>query len=1210
MIALVTPAPKPSGTVITSSAFCEWAPAAEGSPLGGDEMYGFYTLIACVLALASACQPHQSQTEHDGEQLGRRIGRLSVSELPMLRAQGAGARVGEALAVSDTRLVVGAPYDSQNGHESGAIYVFGRSSVAAAWELYEMVVGLVAGDHFGAAVAVAPDGAIAVGAPNAYGGKGAAELIKVSGASGPNTVQRVQVKATTTLLDADAAFGTAVGIAKDGTRTIVAVGAPGQSSSGGKKGAVLLFDDNGPWSEIALKTCGTGGPTFVQRYGSSLALSQDGTILAMASSTALSPVCRFRGPTGWAAEPPLSPVDAVTALSALGERLAVGIAKQLSNSQGRVEIHRRDPSSGWALEDTVTDGVADSEFGASVALGDSGNMLIVGAPQTLSGSGNPKGKVYSYQRNSTSTPWQTSQNQTFGGSSDHDRFGTAVAAQPGGPEPFASSPKHAAHGVDAGRVVSLGDSVLIPTNRITFYCDDTRRGERFGQALALMDNQGPLVVGTTRNDDMAQRAGSAQVFEFDSSITPKGYLQRARLLPSKIGADSKAGEAVAVHTSRKIIIGGASHASAAGAAWIYEGTTTTPVSFSEKIKLASPTPKAGDRFGAAVAIGDDIAAVGAPGEGTKGLDAGRVYIFFRDSSGTWSAGPELVGSDTAAGDGFGSALVLAGKRLYVGAPDHDGAASNGGAVYVFERTAKVLTQTTKLAQLSSGVLAANDRLGAKLVGDESTVIASRGSKALQVYGANSAGGFAAQGTIGLSTSIGGLSLYLDGLLVGLPSGQKAELWTRSGSNWTLRHSFAPPTGTPHDSPGAEYGFAVALGRSHAFVAAPWSLSPPDGKPKVFAYSLNTGRHVRGDNCSTGADCLNGTCVDGYCCAASCGDCETCDCNDAAFCAGTLGVVGICQPRAVGNTGGSCQSPQLCDGQGSCTAEIAIGQPCKAGDVCALGSSERACVDGICCTDPICSGCTRCDIAGNLGSCAPTPLGSTDSQCQGTKACNGIGQCKLAHGQTCANDSECSTDHCVDGVCCDGPCDKTCESCKVAGSEGSCTAIPASTDPDGECLGTDPACGGGCDGKRQCEFPGAGTSCGLCRTCDGTGRCLGTPEDDPACGSIDCDQLDSACRDYRDLESRRCASFGRCKEPNTAGSCINYSDVQCDAGVPEKDAGPTAPDSGGGGSASDGGCVIGSSPAQLPGGMPLALLIALLAARCRRRQRSSTTTPGN
>src|SRR5271155_4765282 len=55
------------------------------------------------------------------------------------------------------------------------------------------------------------------------------------------------------------------------------------------------------------------------------------------------------------------------------------------------------------------------------------------------------------------------------------------------------------------------------------------------------------------------------------------------------------------------------------------------------------------------------------------------------------------------------------------------------------------------------------------------------------------------------------------------------------------------------------------------------------------------------------------------------------------------------------------------------------------------------------------------------------------------------------GTACGDGTECTSGPCTDGVCCDGPCDGVCESCNLAGTPGHCTAIPANTDPDMECV---------------------------------------------------------------------------------------------------------------------------------------------------------------
>ncbi len=135
-------------------------------------------------------------------------------------------------------------------------------------------------------------------------------------------------------------------------------------------------------------------------------------------------------------------------------------------------------------------------------------------------------------------------------------------------------------------------------------------------------------------------------------------------------------------------------------------------------------------------------------------------------------------------------------------------------------------------------------------------------------------------------------------------------------------------------------------------------------------------------------------------------------------------------------------------------------------------------------------------------------------------------------QTCSKPSDCKTLNCVDGVCCDTPCDGVCESCKVAGSEGKCTAIADGQDPDNECVGVpldagtedagdaalnlpdggvaldDSKCGGKCNGKRACALADSKVTCGtaFCNTTTQQGR--------PACDSKGhCELQLETCQGY-------------------------------------------------------------------------------------------------
>jgi len=133
-------------------------------------------------------------------------------------------------------------------------------------------------------------------------------------------------------------------------------------------------------------------------------------------------------------------------------------------------------------------------------------------------------------------------------------------------------------------------------------------------------------------------------------------------------------------------------------------------------------------------------------------------------------------------------------------------------------------------------------------------------------------------------------------------------------------------------------------------------------------------------------------------------------------------------------------------------------------------------------------------------------------------CNDIGECPPDHdcignfclrdvGQPCANNGQCGLGFCADDICCNSACTGDCEAC---------------------------------DGSGSCQMPA----------------------DDPACGNIDCDGLDTTCRDFHNLTAARCLNQGQCKESGTR-DCDQWTDQPATTTCDDSDA-CTDPDRCGGG----------------------------------------------
>jgi hypothetical protein len=86
---------------------------------------------------------------------------------------------------------------------------------------------------------------------------------------------------------------------------------------------------------------------------------------------------------------------------------------------------------------------------------------------------------------------------------------------------------------------------------------------------------------------------------------------------------------------------------------------------------------ANDRFGAAIAIEGDLAAVGASNRAVDGAaGAGAVFVYRRSADGTWSYLQKLADETPALNEHFGAGVAIDGETILVGAP---GRANGGGA---------------------------------------------------------------------------------------------------------------------------------------------------------------------------------------------------------------------------------------------------------------------------------------------------------------------------------------------------------------------------------------------------------------------------------------------------------------------------------------------------------------------------------------------------
>jgi hypothetical protein len=315
----------------------------------------------------------------------------------------------------------------------------------------------------------------------------------------------------------------------------------------------------------------------------------------------------------------------------------------------------------------------------------------------------------------------------------------------------------------------------------------------------------------------------------------------------------------------------------------------------------------------------------------------------------------------------------------------------------------------------------------------------------------------------------------------------------------------------------------------------------------------TPKLATGSGCGAGNQCQNGFCSDAVCCNAACaGACDRCDLTNSR---------GTCTVSPLGDPGSpACSGNYVCDGtnatcptncttdsncaasffcqNGACAPRLPNGQTCTTNGECVSGFCVDEGMGGVCCNTACAGACDRCDLNGEVGTCAivfagdpgspkcspylcdgtgaacPTTCAS-DMNCDSGSFCNG-GSCtpKVSMGGACTvGDNQCQTGHCVDGYCCDAACTSQCAACNVAGHLGTCSPAPSGP-PVGNrmaCGGTG-VCAGSCNGtSTDCTFPDSTMVCSpafctnnmavAASTCDGKGVCSQGAHTD--CGSKGC-----------------------------------------------------------------------------------------------------------
>lgn len=222
----------------------------------------------------------------------------------------------------------------------------------------------------------------------------------------------------------------------------------------------------------------------------------------------------------------------------------------------------------------------------------------------------------------------------------------------------------------------------------------------FGVSAAL-NGSDLLVIGAPVANGVTNDTGAAYVFRDDAP-----WVQEIKLTASDGSGADNLGRSVGLSGSL-VIAGAPGDDSFKGSAYVFRRNSST--SWTQEAKLTYSTGATADQFGWASGIvygaSESLAVVGAKFADPNGSSSGLAIAFVRNSSGTWSQEATILGSDTTAGDEFGTAVAQSGRKVVIGAP---GVGDDAGAAYVFSRSGGSWTQEAKLTPDDG---ASNDKFG-------------------------------------------------------------------------------------------------------------------------------------------------------------------------------------------------------------------------------------------------------------------------------------------------------------------------------------------------------------------------------------------------------------------------------------------------------------------------------------------------------------------
>ena len=225
------------------------------------------------------------------------------------------------------------------------------------------------------------------------------------------------------------------------------------------------------------------------------------------------------------------------------------------------------------------------------------------------------------------------------------------------------------------------------------------------------------VTGNYRDSDVANQAGSAEIFDADT-----GALAHFVANPSPDGIEFF-GRAIAILGTQALISASWDNDPVENGGRVYVVDLETGAIVGE---FLNPDPDENDNFGHAVALSEAYALIGARRDDTGAENTGSAYLFDRL---TGELLHQFENPEPGIGDQFGVSLAMDGNTIVIGAEFDDGGAVDAGRAYVYQVAVVPLPAAWYGLAVGIGALGVCSRMGRR-----SRRVESRLTYALRPHG--------------------------------------------------------------------------------------------------------------------------------------------------------------------------------------------------------------------------------------------------------------------------------------------------------------------------------------------------------------------------------------------------------------------------------------------------------------------------------------------